>query len=139
MEKKLLLVFAWVVYLPALFFATLSLVAGSAYWMGTDFPAGAILAGLRLTLYAALILTIPIGIRWWLKNLTWGTFAVYSFLLSAGFVMQAAYQELLDEMMVSNIMYALGAVVVPLSWYFFYKNIMHTKAVVAESKKGRRR
>ena len=120
-----------------MFLTILTLNAGSAHWTGVNIPEEVIVAGLFSSLYAALSLTIPIVILWWLKNLSWGTFAVYSLLLSAGFAMQSAYQELLGDALTSTIMWMCSATMASLSVYFLYKNYLHMKALADESKRGR--
>ncbi|MFZ2252559.1 MAG: hypothetical protein WAW13_00125 [Minisyncoccia bacterium] len=102
-----------------------------------NIPAEIIVAALHIALYSALLLAIPIAIRWWLKNHTWGTFGVYFFVLSAGLIMQSVYQELRNELALSSLLFFAGVACVLLSAYFMYKNFLHVEARFAELKKGR--
>lgn len=136
--KKLLQAFMWGFYMFALFFTTLMCILGSAYWTGMDIPAEIVVAALHNTLYLALHLTIPVALRWWLKDVSWGTFAVYFFLLSVGFVMQSVYQDLRDEVVLSTALLLAGMAGVPITAYFMYKNFLQVKTIIKESKEGRR-
>lgn len=128
--KKAFLILSWAMYLPTLFFTLLALGPASAYWTGANVPKEVVVAGLDVSLEAAIALTIPITIWWWQKSLGWGTFCTYAFLLSCGLITQSVYQELKGNMAMSSMLMFCGVVAIFLSVYFMYKYVRHEVALV---------
>jgi hypothetical protein len=128
--KKAFLILSWAMYLPTLFFTILALGPASAHWTGANVPKEVIVAGLDVSLEAALTLTIPIVIWWWQKNLTWGTLCTYTALLSGGFVTKSAYQELHNNLAMSSMLTLCGVVTIFLSVYFMYKYVRHKVSLI---------
>lgn len=139
MKRSLILALSWVVYIGLLGMIILCEVSGMGYFFEMDFDPRVVTAGMYLSIYYTIPLAIPIFIRWKLKNATWGTFAVYMFVLAVALGLQGVLQSLVKNHQVSDALMVLAWSSFVVSVYFMYKNVLHVKAVVDEIRTQKKR
>jgi hypothetical protein len=70
---------------------------------------------------------VPIFVRWKLGNASWGTFFVFTVLLSFALIFQGTWQSLFDRYILAGTFFFLSLMSLYLAGYFFYKNYLHVK------------
>ena len=137
--RTLILVITWVVYVGLTFMTIACLSVGSEYYyLKTEAITDGAYVGLSIAVYWAAPIILPVMIRWKLNNATWGTFCVYTFLLSIALIFQGTFQGLLEQYWLATIFFLLSLVSFGFSVYFFCKNYIHTKSIVEKSRSQRR-
>lgn len=130
MKRSFFLLVAWIFYAPLVLVTVLYELIAIDYLFGTEPPSMITLAAMTTPIYTVALMSIPILIRWVLKNTTWGTFAVFMFMLAVALALRGVHHQALQNM-VFAIVFALLSVAALLSaGYFMYRNVRHIKALV---------
>lgn len=129
-KRSLLLIVSWILYVLCLSATVICVAAG--FYANPDVALDAVLAGMSLAVYPALALTVPVVMRWWLKNAFWGTFGTYAILFGASLYLQATYQELIGNLSWVAPLHTAAWFVLLAAIMLMYKHFEHMIALMHE-------
>lgn len=142
MNRTVLLGFAWVAYAILLLWSILCVVAGAPYYFavvfGTEINVEAVYASMNLSLYSVLLLGVPLLIRWKLRSVTWGTFAIYSFLLGMAIALRGSLLQIQGSGSLGLAIILGGVLVINIGFLFFVMHMRHLEMVWLERRQQRR-